>query len=529
MRVGWLTGLLAIALFGCGPADQTASIPEGEGPGSTPWHDGTDVTCATVDDCGAGEACDGGVCVMARCVETYESLAPLGKSHFFGTDAEVTVISDETWVDAFEASDGAYLSSWDLSGGGRVLDVAGGNLVGERPQTIAVAIEQSNVVRLQGPAPAAELDVGIWPQVLAAGDVDGDGLDEIVAFGQGGAISLCHVDEMSCEGAMLDGATANDVAVGDVDADGFAEPIFLYESDGETLLVVWNHDAEITGQESTVAWSVSFPAKAFSAGDLDGDYRAELVLLEDGGWWGWADDQVHVLSVASEQIIASVSVSGRTIDVALGDRDSDDQAEIGVLRDGQQFELMELSGQLELTSLGVAPITVGNEATRISMVDWDGDSAFGRLIAGPELVAGEAVPVAALYFPPYPHKVAVGALSAKITVGEVESHSESLSDTLSLGVGLGISFGAETGIFKAKVGAKLSTSLKHTHKTTASYSVGARYSLHAKPDLYGTSYAGVIMSCGCYHRYRYEADDPAGFVGGSGQTVEIYVPVGGQI
>ena len=36
------------------------------------------------------------------------------------------------------------------------------------------------------------------------------------------------------------------------------------------------------------------------------------------------------------------------------------------------------------------------------------------------------------------------------------------------------------------------------------------------------------MSCGCYHRYRYETDDPAGKLGGSGKIAELQVPVGGQ-
>ena len=526
--VAWAALTLTMAAIGCGASgDDRDGSHIGDTPGSSPWHDGDDVACVTSDDCASGEACEDGVCVMARCMDSYTSAAPLGKSIYFGLDAEVTVISDDTWIDAFEGSDGSYLSSWNLSDAGdQIVDVAGGNLMGERPQTIAVAVAYSDVVRFSGPAPAPELNVGIWPKTLATGDVDADGLDELIAFAEDGTISVCDVDEMTCHGAGLDGV-GKDVAAGDIDDDGFAEPLFLFETGGETLLVAWNHDAETTGQEGTLAWSLSFPARAFAAGDLDGDARAEVVLLEDGGWWGLANDKAYVFSPASEQIVASTTLDGKTLDVALGDRDADERDEIGVLRKGQIFELLSFADQ-QLTSLGQAPITVGDKATRISMVDWDGDSAFGKLQGGPELVAGESVPVAALYFPPYPHNVAKGALSAKITVGEVESTSETLSDTVSLTVGMGVSFGADVGIFKAKVGAKLDKNTSYTYSQKTKVSVGARYSLHASPELYGSEYAGVIMSCGCYHRYRYVGEDPAGLLGGDGQTFDVYVPVGGQ-
>jgi hypothetical protein len=150
------------------------------------------------------------------------------------------------------------------------------------------------------------------------------------------------------------------------------------------------------------------------------------------------------------------------------------------------------------------------------------------LVVGPELIAGKAVPVAALMFPPYPAKVAVGALSANITMGDTETIDESMSDTVSLGVGLGLSFGVEAFGFKAKVGTYFNKDFSHTKIVTKSYVTGARYWILAQPDLHGTSYAPVILSCGCYHRYRYELDDPANLLGGSGQTVDVMVPVGGQ-
>ncbi|MEZ4447390.1 MAG: hypothetical protein R3B72_50405, partial [Polyangiaceae bacterium] len=251
------------------------------------------------------------------------------------------------------------------------------------------------------------------------------------------------------------------------------------------------------------------------------------VMLEDGGWWGWSDDKLYVFQPASEEFILDQSVNGHTLDVAVGDRNSDDFDEIAILRSDKQIELFSYQNS-QITSVMTTPVTVGDEAQRISFVDWNGDSASGRLVEGPELVAGDTVPVAALLFPPYPAEVSVGYKSASVFLGSTDSTDESMSDTISLSVGLGISFGAEAFGFKAKVGASISKSTSVTQTFSKSLSVGARYTANSEPELFGRAYAPIVMSCGCYHRYRYQTEDPANLIGGTGQTVDLYVPVGGQ-
>jgi hypothetical protein len=523
--------LLPLALMGCTVAEDDTRFEPGNTPGGDPWNHSDKVSCTDTSECGDGESCEDGICQMARCVETYESAKPMGDNHYFGTDGEIAIISDDAFVDAFESDDGSYMASWDLSGsGGKVVDVAGGNLTGSRPHSVAVAIEFSDQLRVNTPDGVKNVNIGIWPIAIASGDVDADGIDEIVALGDDGSISVCDVDEGTCRGASIPGAEGKDVTVGDVDGDGFDEPIFLISAAGETQLIVWNTDAETTEQEETLGWQLNFPVKSFSSGDLDGDGIHEIVTLEDGGWWGWVDDKLKVFSPSSESITFERNIDGHTKDVAVGDRDSDDKDEIVILREGQQFELLKLNDSAQLVSAKTWSVTVGSEAKRISMLDWDGDSASGRLVSGPELIAGNTVPVAALMFPPYPHKAASGALAASVTLGNNESTTEQLSDTLSLGVGLGVSFGAEIpgGLLKAKIGAYLNKDWSYTERVAKSMTIGQRYWVLAQPDLHGESYAPVVTSCGCYHLYRYETDDPAGRIGGSGQIVDIYIPVGGQ-
>ena len=512
-----------VALVGCHPADD-GRFDGDTTPGETPWNHSDQVTCQSHEECSDGEVCEEGLCRMARCLEAFESRPPMGDNHFFGVDGELAIISDESWVDAFEGSNGAYMSSWDLSGAGKVVDVAGGNLTGERPHAVAVAIQGSTQLRVNDQS----IDVGIAPIAIAAGDTDADGVDEVLALAGDGSIALCDVVENQCLGASIQDIVGKDVAVGDVDGDGFEEPLLMIEAGGQTQLVVWNSDAAVTGQEESYGWQLNFPARAMSAGDIDGDGVAEVVLLEDGGWWGWASDKLRVFSPATEQTSYSHDISGYTLDVAAGDRDADEKAEIAILREGQSFELLMVNSQNQLVSTGTYPVNVGQSATRMSMVDWDGDTPSGRLMEGPELVAGKAVPIAALMFPPYPHDAVSEDTGASITLGDSASTDATNRDTLSLGVGIGLSFGAEAGVFKAKVGGYLNKDFSYTHSVTKSLSVGSRYSVEADPDLHGTGYAPVVMSCGCYHRYRYVTEDPAGRIGGSGQTVDIFLPVGGQ-
>jgi hypothetical protein len=451
----------------------------------------------------------------------------MGGYHFFGTDGEVVVVNDGVWLDAFDPG-GDYMTSWDLSKEGEISDVTSGNFTGKRPRALAVALKSSTKVRVGVPgSKPTTIDVGRYPRALAAGDVNGDGTDELVAFGNAGGISICDVPSGKCGEAVIEGVGGKDVAVADVDGDGYDEPVFLIDNDGDTQLIVYNTDHEATGQKESLGWSLGFGADSMAAGDLDGDGVAEVVLHEDKGWHNWVSDNLKVFSPSKEQITISRSIHGHTIDIAVGDRNADGKDEIAALRDGEEFEVLRYeNGAIE--SVGTHDVTVGGKVSRLALVDWDGDTPSGKLVEGPELVAGEAVPVAVLMFPPFPYKAAVGTLSADIALGKTESTDEALRDTLSLHVGIGVSFGADIGVFKSKVGLYLSKDKTFTKIHTRKQTVGARYSVLAQPDLHGTGYAPVITSCGCYHRYRYETEDPADKMGGSGQTVDIFVPVGGQ-
>ncbi len=519
---------VALSSLGCLPPGDHGRLESEQTPGGSTWDREDQVSCSSNDDCRGGEACEEGVCRMQRCAENFSSVAPMGPHHYFGTDGEIAVISDDAYVDAFELGDG-YLASWDLTSEQvKVIDVAGGDLTGTRPHTIATAVAYSSKVRLEGPGELDEIDVDLWPIALSTGDTDRDGIDELIAISDDGEIALCHVDENRCEKATIDGVEGQDVAVGDVDGDGFAEPLLLIRSGGDSQVIVWNTDHEITGDESSHGWSFSFGVRALGAGRLREQATADIVLLEDRGWNGWKDDKLHVFDPAGGQFITTKNIDGHTEDLTVGDRDADERAEIAILREARKITTYALNDDGDVVSKGTTDVTVGSNPQRIAFVDWDGNSASGELVEGPELVAGASVPIAVLLLPPYPHAVAGGALAANVMLGDNESSSDSLSDTLALSIGMGVSYGAEAFGFKAKMGVTMGRSWSFTQSTQRSISIGGRYQVRANPELFGRSYAAVVMSCGCYHRYRYRTEDPAGLMGGSGQEMDLYIPVGGQ-
>src|SRR5262249_38714304 len=146
-----------------------------DGPGTQAWNN-DDVKCSSDADCDSTEACLNGVCQMRVCSEpSYKSTAPLGKIHYFGLDREIAIIGDGEYVDTYEPKDATYKGSFDYSKVGKlIVDIAGGDFLGTRPQQFAYAHANSDLVTLEGGGTHA-IHVGINPIAIAAGDTDGDG------------------------------------------------------------------------------------------------------------------------------------------------------------------------------------------------------------------------------------------------------------------------------------------------------------------------------------------------------------------
>ncbi len=504
----------------CTPAATDDDGAFDEAPGKQPWSE-EELSCGSNDDCAHGEACEDGRCRMARCAQSFESKPPLGGTRYLGIDDELVVVSDASYLDSFSGESGGYVASHELDA--VVMGVVAGNFDGRVPRGLAIALDDESEVELELATGKRSLLTGVFPKAIAAGDVDGDGLDELVVVDDT-EVAICHVDTDTCSHLSLSGGFGTDVAVADVDADGYAEVVVLVEQTNASALIVWNEDAEVTGQDASVSIGLDVQALAMAAGDVDGDGAAEIGILVDGGWLGFAKDQLRLLSGAGATL-STLDVDADAIDLAMGDRDADGKAEVALLRDDLVLELLEAKNG-SLVSVFSAEITVASEVSRIAMLDFDGDSAAAEIVDGPELVAGALVPTMVVAYPPYPG--AYGDGSPGVYVGESSDVEEAISSSVSLGIGIMVGFGVETPLLEASVSVSLERSIELTHSVERSMSIGRYFSMEADLENFPAQNGAVVVSCGCFHRYRYRSVDENGVVGGSGQVFEIFLPVGGQ-
>ena len=508
-----------------------------DGPGSPAWGDDS-VTCSEDDDCHSGEVCEESVCVMQRCGGSeYESVAPLGERRYFFRDREVAVADDSPydggyWVDGYEGDSMAYPSgggSWNM-GESKLADVAGGNYLGEPPEVVAAAVTGSARVVVASGSRQVEIDVGFVPRAVAAGDVDRDHVEELIALGPANQVAVCHVQEDDCERYnFADGVTGVDVTAGDIDGDGYDEPVFAILVDGDSQILAWNMDAEVTGQPAAIGAAVSDEFVGIAAGDLDADGKAEVVGLVDGGWADWASDDLHIYSLAAGGVadLGTTETDSGSIDLTVTDTDDNRVDEVVVLRDDRKVDVLYQVSPGQLGSGHTAALSASTSPTRITTVDFDGDSPSGVLVEGPVLVPGEVVPTMVLYMPPYFRRRSTGV--PWVWVGDSSNTGQGVSDTVSLSVGVTLGYqGGFPSVFEAELSATLGRELTLSNSTETTLGVGDQFNLEADPELYGEDYAAVVLSCGCFHSYTYQLDDPGNLSGGDGQKYVVLVPVGGQ-
>lgn len=516
---------LALGAFACDGGDELRSA----GPGGSAWRDEGTVSCASDAECGSGETCAAGVCQMKRCGEPdYRSVPPLGYVGYFKRDREImiaeTLATANGGVRGYDVQGSALRvtsAPW-AERGGRVIDLAGGNYDGKRPESVATIEEGSTVATVKAKSGNTIIPLGFAPVAITSGDVDADGIDEIIALAATGTVAACSATTKKCTTMNAPvPVLASDVAAGDIDGDGYAEVVVL----AGTSLTVVNFDAAVTGNRPTTRLAAPSALIRISIGDLDGDGKEDLVGLEDS----WGSDEVHVLDVQGEaaQVRATIAVSAGARDVTVGGTGAD-KTMIAVLGSDNLVETIAFSGTT-LTSAGKTALGGAVNAARIALADIDGDSPTRTVRGAPKLVPGRVVPMAVLTVPPYSRTYSDGV--SRASIGGSESNERTDTQSVSLRAGVGISVGADLGpIVKASVGLQLSRSLSVSDSRYKATSIGGTFTVFARPGEDGFAAGAVMLGCACYHRYEYAIDDPRGVLGKdvNGKTLDVFVPVGGQ-
>ncbi len=531
-------GILTAVVAFVAACDQSAfdlPVPDADepppGPGSPTWDD-TNLTCSGDSDCAPGETCDGGTCRPRQCDEgPYESDLPLGPSRVLFRDEELFVVDGDAsqgayWVDGYDAA-GAISYGGAAGGSTKISTSALTDVTRIHTPTgggIITAVAGSSSVTLSGRTITKRtINVGLVPVAVGAGDVDGDFVDDIVAMSAAGKISICQQDGGCKAYAFGNGETGVDLAVADVTGDGVDEIVFLLRAGDQTKVTSWTVDGDAVGGTFDVHFA------AVTAGDIDKDGRAEIALLEDRGWFGYASDRVHFYRVGSAFTgIVAVTTTGSAVDLAAGDIDASEKDAVVVLGDNKAVDVLRWNGSSVAKAFGGNVDTTASPK-RIALGDYDDDSVVARLKSSdPQLVAGNLMPLTVVTFPPYDSTYGNGSTSG-VSFGSQMSSAEDFGATVSLSAGVEVGVDLDfAGIFKGKVGTRVSMDVSRGRNVSRRKGVGTSFSLKPQPELYGNQYAAVVVACNCFHTYEYELVDTANRVSSNGKRMVMIVPVGGQ-
>jgi hypothetical protein len=537
------------------PDDEFGPLPPPPpGVGTEEWGQ-RDITCSGQSDCGAGESCIDNICQMTRCGDgPYSSIAPLGESLTLALERQLIAADSEAqngayWIDGYEAA-GPQLThmssaSWNF-GSSRILDLAGGNFYGESPERFAAALEGSNEIAIRRDGVTERINIGFQPIALDAGDVDFDGLDDLVALSADGRFALCKAPEEACRTWSWNGDVQGiDVAVADIDGDGFAEAVFLIKNGGRIEVIVWNPHHEQTGEDEFYgiapgSGTTDSDFKHLAAGDLTGDGVAEIVAIHDRIWPYDHRAKVYRAGAGTLTRVADFPLETRgSKHIAIGNLNPDQPGMLLLLRDDRNVDIWRAESETTFSRVADnATLSVTSNAFRIAMADVRGDSPVLTRVSGPELIPGPVVPVIAAEFPPYNAAVSggggvpgAGGAGSNLFLGDTETTSEDLSDSVSVRAGIAVGFEAKLfGVLGASARTRVTNRVEYTESISRGRTIGGRHFVLPNTDLYGPSYGVVMLSAGCFHGYTYRLSDPAGRIASDvdGSTVFGVVPVDGQ-
>jgi len=181
--------------------------------------------------------------------------------------------------------------------------------------------------------PDATVGFGVPSDVALVGDVNGDGITDLVLFRDGVWYASTHQDGV-VDATFFFGATGDQPLLGDIDGDG-TDDLIVFRSG------TWYVSTRRDGVADKI-YHFGAPGDVALVGDFNGDGIADLAVFRNGVWYIDTDRDGN-----ADLIVVFGGVAGEIPFVL--DYDGDGRADIGVFRNGIWYINTTLDGSTAIT------------------------------------------------------------------------------------------------------------------------------------------------------------------------------------
>jgi hypothetical protein len=395
-----------------------------------------------------------------------------------------------------------------------------------------------------------DVDTGAGTEgaTVAAGDLDGDFMDEIILMGfdgdwrkawalddgQGNYEQFYRWHDVGGD-IFYQQPYGSRVVIANIDGQGAEEAVFfgiVWQCMMDVEAYAWNGE-EFT---RTLTDELLHPGSCYrqnsipriATGDFNGDRKSEFVFAAETDYWEENKWSIGHYNPANGSINRYLGYQPESV-VAAGDIDRDMKDEFFIAQhSGDEYRLMTFGDEgegMDVVSTWTTPAE-GDALPAIGVGDVDGDNMVVRYTGNHWLTITDPRITVAMAMPPVWDSIPQDYANTSVGYGESTTYTDMFSTEVTVRASVTASFKIEDpfGIFSAETSLTMSEEFAQTETNTTSTSLGIQRTASwdsEDPDNY------VVYAATEYHSYEYEVvshPDPS-FTEGDARIMTIDVPL----